>query len=85
MCRAQRPLALGCSAMGTKSRIAPGMLKAVGCKGAWRAVLPAVKRKIRNTRPDFPLDLPALHPLAGLGRGAAGAVAVCTTAFLMQQ
>lgn len=75
--------------MGTKSRIAPGILKVVERKSTWRPVLPAIERKILNTKPDclvqdFTLNLPALHPLAGLGRGATGAVVGWRTAFLTQ-
>lgn len=43
----QLALALGCSVVGIKSRIAPSILK-VECKSAWRPVLPTVKKK--NTK-----------------------------------
>lgn len=52
VCRAQWALAVGCSAMGTKSRIAPGILKVVERKSTWRPVLHAIERKILNTKPD---------------------------------
>lgn len=52
----QQALAVGCSVVGIKSRIAPSILK-VECKSAWRPVLPTVKKK--NTKPDWPVqDLP---------------------------
>lgn len=40
VCRAQWALALGCSAIGTKSRMTPGILKVVECKSTWKPVLP---------------------------------------------
>lgn len=65
--RAQWALAVGSSAVGTKTRMTPGILKVVECKSTWRPVLPAVEREILNTKPDwlvqgFPLKLPALQP-----------------------
>lgn len=85
-CRAQWALAVGYSAVGTKSRMTPGILKVVECRSTWRAVLPALERKILNTKPEWASLWMCLHSSPGwLGRGAAGALVVWKTAFWTQQ
>lgn len=44
-----KALAVGYSAAGTKSRIAPRFLKAVECKSAWTPVLFTIGKKTLNT------------------------------------
>lgn len=91
----QQALAVGYSAAGTKSRIAPRFLKAVECKSAWTPVLFTIRKKTLNTETvlyqpgrlssesallrHVPAPHHRLHTGLRRGRGATGEGAVWRT------